>query len=146
MAIPGKPSALVKPTLDTKFHIDDSWWERSGEDRRVYLLSHLLPDQRKRLSQTSEEQIVDYVDPETAEVFPLNELQLAIQIAAQDPNFIASDSQLPLVDSIFRVFLKNKNTPLSPRELSQIINRPALTILKTLSGERIYKGLRPYHP
>ena len=36
-----KPSALVKPTLDTTFHIDYSWWDRTGEDLRTYLLSHL---------------------------------------------------------------------------------------------------------
>jgi hypothetical protein len=48
-----------------------------------------------------------------------------------------------VVDSIFRVFLANGNQPLSARELERIIGRPASTILKTLSGGRIYKGIRP---
>ena len=139
---PGKPSALIKPTLNTRFHIDYDWWEHNPDDLRIYLLSHLLPEQRERLSQSHEERMVDYVDPETGEVFELDELRLAIQIAADDPNFI--NSQASLVDSIFRVFLKNNNKPLSPKELADATGRSATTILKTLSGSRIYQGLRPY--
>ena len=45
----GKPSSLAKPTLDTLFYIDYSWWDRNADDLRTYLLSHLLPDQRDRL-------------------------------------------------------------------------------------------------
>lgn len=136
-----KPSSLAKPTLDTEFHIDYSWWERSSEDLRMYLLSHLLPEQRERLLQTDEQRIVDYIDPETGEVFQLDELGLAIQIAAEDPNFI--NPQTSLVDSIFRVFLANGNEPMTPRELAERIGRPASVILKTLSGAQIYKGIRP---
>ena len=37
--------------------------------------------------------------------------------------------------------------PLSPEELADRIMRPgqAMTILKTLSGARVYKGLRPVY-
>ncbi|MFO7322261.1 MAG: hypothetical protein DIU68_011055 [Chloroflexota bacterium] len=140
----GRPSALAKPTLDTKFHIDYSWWERNRQDLRVYLLSHLLPDLRERLSQSAESRVVDFIDPETGEVSRLDELQLAIQISARDPNFI--NPHTSLVDSIFRVFLANGNKPLTPRELEQATGRPASLILKTLSGARIYKGIRPYQP
>jgi len=136
-----KPSFLMKPTLDTKYHIDYSWWERSSEDLRMYLLSHLLPEQRERLSQSDEQRMVDYIDPETGEVFQLDELGLAIQIAAEDPNFI--NPHTSLVDSIFRVFLANGNFPLTPRELAERTGRQANTILKTLSGGQIYKGIRP---
>jgi hypothetical protein len=136
-----KPGSLAKPTLDTEFHIDYSWWGRSSEDLRMYLLSHLLPEQRERLLQSDEQRIVDYIDPETAEVSQLDELGLAIQIAAEDPDFI--NPQTSLVDSIFRVFLANGNEPTSPRELAERIGRPASVILKTLSGGQIYKGIRP---
>ncbi|PJF21877.1 MAG: hypothetical protein CUN56_08820 [Phototrophicales bacterium] len=142
MSLPGKPSALIKPTLNTKFHIDYDWWETSPEDLRYYLLTHLPPDQRERFSHTTESQVVDYVDPETGEVFRYDELKLAIKLAAQDPLFI--NPQTSLVDSVFRVFLKNNNTPLSPKQLAEITGRPAETILKTLSGQRIYKGIRPF--
>jgi hypothetical protein len=137
----GKPSALVKPTLETKFHIDYQWWERSTEDLRTYLLSHVQPDQRDRISQTEEHQVVDYIDPDTAEVFELDELELAIQIAATTQDFI--NPQNSLVDNVFRVFLRNNNTPLTPLELANAISKQAETILKTFSGPRIYKGIRP---
>jgi hypothetical protein len=140
----GKPSALVKPTLDTQYHVDYSWWERGGEDLRVYMLSHLLPDQRERLNQTTEQRVVDYIDPDTGEVTRLDELDLAIRVAAQDPHFI--NPHTSLVDSIFRVFLANGNRPMTPRELEVATGRSAMVILKTLSGGRIYKGIRPFSP
>lgn len=142
--LPGKPSALIKPTLETKFHIDYDWWTRPSneEDLRTYLLSHLLPEQRERLRNADEGRQVDFIDPETGEVFQLDELQLAIQTAANDPSFI--NEHTSLVDSVFRVFLKNNNTPLTPVELSDFTGRGAETILKTFSGKRIYKGIRPY--
>jgi hypothetical protein len=137
-----KPSILIKPTLDTKYHIDYGWWERSGDDLRAYTLSHLLPEQREQIAQSPEERILDYIDPDTAEVFQVDEIGLAIQIAARDSNFI--NAQTPLVDSIFRVFLSNGNTPLSSHELEKRTGRPAMTILRMLSGSTVWKGIRPY--
>lgn len=144
MTASGKPSVLIKPTLDTHFYIDYSWWERSGEDLHTYLLSHLLPEQREALSHSTERRMIDYIDPDTGEVLQLDELALAIRRAAADPNFISP--QTSLVDSIFRVFLANGNVPLTPRELAEQTGRDANTILKTLSGTRIYKGIRPHIP
>ena len=141
MTHPERPSSLIKPTLDTRFHIDYDWWDRSSEDQRTYLLSHLLPEQRDRLSQSSESRVVDYIDPETGAVTQLDELGLAIQLAADDPDFI--NPHTSLVDSVFRVFLATDNQPLSPRELAERTGRPASVILKTLSGPRVYKGIRP---
>ncbi len=146
MVVPGKPSGLIKPTLDTKFYIDYSWWDHRGEgqDLRTYLLSHVLPDQRNRLAQTETGKTVDFIDPVTGEVSQLDEVQLAIRRAAQMPNFI--NPQTSLVDSVFRVFLANGNAPMSPRELAERTGRDATTILKTLSGRVIYNGIRPYLP
>ena len=139
-----KPSILIKPTLDTQFYIDYSWWDRSDEDLRTFLLSHVLPEQRDRLSVTEAGSVIDYIDPETGEVSQLDELRVAIRRAAEDPNFI--NPQTSLVDSVFRVFLANGNVPLSPRELAEKTGRSAGTILKTFSSSRIYKGIRPYTP
>ncbi|MBC8098491.1 MAG: hypothetical protein H7Y11_03535 [Armatimonadetes bacterium] len=139
-----KPSTLIKPTLDTKYHIDYDWWQHTpGEDLRVYLLSHLPSEQFARLSQMQGDQMVDYIDPVTGEVFQLDALGLALKLAADDPNFISDD--ISLVDGVFRVLLRNNNQPTSSHELEQQTRRPAKTILKMLSGERIYKGIRPYH-
>jgi hypothetical protein len=142
MTIPGKPSTLIKPTLDTRFNVDYTWWDRNSEDLRTYLLSHVLPEQRERISQSEEHRVVDFIDPNTGEVTQLDELQLAIKLAAQDPNFI--NPQTSLVDSIFRVFLANNNTPLSPRALAAWIGKDSTTILKTIGGIRIYKGIKPH--
>ena len=140
---PVKPSPALKPTLDTLYHIDYSWWERNPEEEiRTYILSHLPSEQREQLAQVTESQVLDYIDPETGEVIQVDELGLAIQNAAKDENFI--NQQTPLVDSIFRVFLSNSNQPLSSRDLEARTGRPAMTILKMLSGGRVWKGIRPF--
>lgn len=136
-----KPSALIKPTVDTLYHIDYSWWERSEEDLRTYLLSHLSAEQRERLNSTQTDALIDFVDPDTGEVTQLDELHVALQNAAREPDFITPHTSL--VDGIFRVLIANNNRPTSSNELSAQLSRPATTILKMLSGNRVYKGIRP---
>ncbi len=138
----GKPSALIKPTLNTKFHIDYEWWKQSRDDLRMYLLTHLAPEVRERLTQDGDDRVVDFVDPDTGEVFQLDELQLAIQSATREPDFI--NPHTSLVDSVFRVLLKSNNMPMTPKQLAEETGRSAETILKTLSGQQIYKGIRPF--
>ncbi|PJF29228.1 MAG: hypothetical protein CUN52_09450 [Phototrophicales bacterium] len=143
MTMPSPKSSVVKPSLNTKFHIDYEWWEKSSpDDLRVYLRSHLPQDQQDRINPTAEAHMVDFVDPNTGEVLKMDELRLAIKLAAEAPDFI--NEHISLVDSVFRVFLKNNNIPLSPKQLAELTGRPAETILKTLSGKRIYQGIRPY--
>lgn len=141
---PSKPALIVKPTLDTKFHIDYDWWNRGEEDLDQYLLTHLPPDRRGLITTGEERSIVDYVHPETGEVFRYDELKLAIQEAAHQPDFI--NPQTSLIDSVFRVFLANGNQPRTPRELATDTGRNPDIILKTLGGIKVYKGLRPYIP
>jgi hypothetical protein len=141
---PGKPSALIKPTIETKFHIDYDWWTRERpNDLRIYLLSHLPPDKRAYFqNKTAADQMLDYIHPETAEVLRLDELGLALQEAANQSDFI--NTHTSLVDSLFRVFIANGNQPRSPLELAQITGRDAQTILKTVGGPKVYMGIRPY--
>lgn len=136
-----KPSAKLKPTLDTKFHIDYDWWDKENNDLRSYMLTHLPSDLREKFADGNEEKVIDYIDPETGEVFQLDELGLAIQEAAKREDFI--NLQTSLVDSVFRVFLANGNTPRTPQELEEETGREAKTILKTFGGLRIYRGIRP---
>jgi hypothetical protein len=132
----------IKPTADTKFHIDYEWWQQDGRDLRTYLLSHLPAEQRDILSNASQDPEVDWIDPETGEVQRVDALRQALVSAAQRTDFVSSHT--PMVDAIFRVFLMNGNKPLSSNELASKIGRPSETILRTLSGSaQVYKGLRP---
>jgi hypothetical protein len=140
-------SQLVKPTLQTKFHIDYDWWDRESRALRVYLQSHLCPEHQAAFAAYEGEALVDSVDPETGEVERLEGLQYALRShCVRQPDFLTAHTSL--VDAVFRVFLANGNQPLTPEELAERINRPGqgLTILRTLSGQRVYKGLRPFIP
>lgn len=134
-------SRRVKPTLDTKFHIDYEWWNREDRELRVYLLSHLDNEQREFFMSYRDAEEVDWIDPVTAEVHKVDALQRALQEAARAPDFITA--RMSLVDAVFRVFLANNNTPLTPVELGESIGRPPMTILRTLTGTNVYKGIRP---
>jgi hypothetical protein len=133
---------LVKPTLANRFHIDYSWWQRNEREWRVYLLSHLCPEHRAALESLPADSLLDWVDPDTGEVRRIDGIQHAlITHCSLQPDYISPTTSL--VDSVFRVFLANGNTPLTAAELAERINRPATTILKTLSGNRVYKGILP---
>jgi hypothetical protein len=137
----------VKPTLQTKFHIDFDWWDRESRELRVYLQSHLCPEHQAAFTAYAGEGLVDSVDPETAEVQRVDGLQYTLRTHCMRlPDFLTTHTSL--VDAVFRVFLANGNQPLTPEELAERIHRPgqAQTILRTLAGQRVYKGLRPYIP
>ncbi|HSM71020.1 MAG TPA: hypothetical protein VK851_05715, partial [Anaerolineales bacterium] len=59
----------------------------------------------------------------------------------KQPEFLTQ--QTALVEAAFRLFLTNGNAPMSSTELGERLNRPANTILRTLGGARVYKGIRP---
>lgn len=142
MSSPSKPSAFLKPTLKTKFHIDYGWWERSEHDLRAYILTHLPPEQQEHFRERESERVIDHVDMETGEITRLDELGMALQEATTQPDFI--NMQTSLVDSVFRVFLANGNKPMTPAELAEATQRDANTILKTFGGIKVYRGIRPF--
>ncbi len=136
------PPSLVRPTLETAFHIDYQWWERADRDLDVYLRSHLCPEHQEKLNEADAREQVDHVDPETAEVTQLDRIEdVLISHCARQAEYLTR--QTSLVNAIFRVFLSNQNTPMSPEQLGEQLGRPARMILRTLSGPRIYKGIRP---
>ncbi len=138
-----KRSSLIKPTLDTPFHVDFDWWQRSDRDWRVYLNSLLCPEHQQAFANWEEGQTIDWVDPETAEVRPIDGVQhILLTHCAKQPEFVTE--QTALVEAAFRLFLVNGNEPMNARELGERLNRPAMTILRTLAGPRVYKGIRPF--
>lgn len=137
-----KRFSLVKPTLHTRFHIDFDWWAQNDRNWRVDLVSFLCPEHQESYGGIPEGEVIDWVDPETAEVQQVDGLQhVLITHCAKQQGFI--EERTSLVESSFRVFLSNGNTPLTPVELSDQLGRSPTVILQTLSGPRVYKGLRP---
>jgi len=56
-----KRPSLVKPTLQTRFHIDFDWFRGNDQDWRVYLHSNLCPEHQKIISKMNFEGQVDWV-------------------------------------------------------------------------------------
>jgi len=140
--VEGKRVSLVKPSLATSFHIDFSWWAKNDRDWRVYLRSNLCPEHQKAFENVDLEEKVDWVDPNTAEVQRVDGLQhILITHCARQSGFITEHSTL--VDAAFRLFLANGNTPMSAIEIGERLGRSPEVILRTLTGGRVYKGLRP---
>jgi hypothetical protein len=134
--------SLIKPKLTSPFQIDFEWWKRSDRDWRVYLRSFLCEEHQRMFENLDNDEIIDWVDPKTAEVKQVDGLQhVLISHCAKQEDFLTRN--MALVDAVFRVFLSNGNKPLTPQELGELLNRPADTILRTFSGLRVYKGIRP---
>ncbi|MEW6502758.1 MAG: hypothetical protein AB1457_02215 [Chloroflexota bacterium] len=134
--------SLIKPTLQTPFHIDFEWWKSHDQNWRVFLLSFLCPEHQSVFEKMGEESWIDWVNPQTAEVTQVDGLQHTLMVhCAKLPGFLSQNTSL--VNAVFRVFLSNGNTPLTPVELAEIIGRPADKILQTFSGTTVYQGIRP---
>lgn len=141
--IEGKKFSLVKPTTDTPFHIDFDWWKQNDNNWRVYLHSCLCTEHQAAFSEYEETEYIDWVDPETAEVQSVDGLQnILITHCAKQPEFLTSNTSM--VDAVFRVFLADGNVPLTPNQLSSKTGKQSDTILRTLAGPVVYKGLRPF--
>ncbi len=135
-------TSLLKPTVRTAFQIDFEWWKESERDWHVYLRSLLCPTHQESLANLEEGQMIDWVDEDTAEVREVDGIQHALMShCARQPEFVTQ--QTALVEGVFRLFLVNGNQPMSAEDLSKRLSRPANTILTTLGGPRVYKGLRP---
>ena len=137
-----KRASRLRPTVQSHFHIDFQWWQDRDRDWRVFLQSLLCPEHKQAFAELPDDHLVDFVDPVTAEVQRVDGLQhILITHCAKMEGFISPHTTL--VDAIFRIFLANGNIPMTPLELAQISGRPADLILRVLTGEQIYRGLRP---
>lgn len=139
----GKRFSLIKPGVDTPFHIDFEWWKKNERDWHVYLRSLLCAEHQEAFANVEEGGSIDWVDPTTAEVKSVDGIQNALMThCVKQPDFLTE--QTALVEAVFRLFLTNGNIPLTSQDLGGRLNRPPETILRTLAGARVYKGLRPY--
>lgn len=138
----GKRTSLIKPTTLTPFHIDFDWWQKNERDWHVYLRSLLCIEHQEAFASMDEGQMIDWVDPLTAEVKPVEAVQNTLMShCVRLPDFLTG--QTAMVEAVFRLFLTNGNVPMSSEEMGNRLNRPAVTILRTLTAGRVYKGIRP---
>jgi hypothetical protein len=133
----------VKPTLDTKLHIDFDWWKEKGADFRVVLQSRLCSDCQVKYGAMGTVDKIDWIDPDTAEITQVDGLWHSLRTCcSQRSDYITE--QTPMVEAAFRVFLANDNTPLTPRELSQVIGKGSPdAILRALASRQVYMGIKP---
>lgn len=138
----GKRFSLIKPVITTPFHVDFDWWQKNERDWHVYLRSLLCPEHQEAFANMEEGQMIDWIDPVTAEVKPVEGVQNTLMShCVKQPDFLTE--QTAMVEAVFRLFLTNGNIPMSSEELGNRLNRPAGTILRTLTAGRVYKGIRP---
>lgn len=134
--------SLLKPNARTPFHIDFEWWKQNERDWQVFLRSLLCVEHQEAFAEIEEGELIDWIDPETAEVKPVDGVQHALMShCAQLPEFL--NERTAVVEAIFRTFLANGNVPMSAEELGKRLGRSSDVILKTIAGPRVYRGLRP---
>ncbi|MBI5826082.1 MAG: hypothetical protein HZB18_18825 [Chloroflexi bacterium] len=137
--------SLLKPNTKTPFHIDFEWWKKSERDWHVFLRSLLCQEHQDAFANMDEDEMIDWIDPQTAEVKPVDGVQHTLMThCALLPEF--TGERTAMVEAIFRTFLVNGNVPMSAEDLGKRLGRPAEIILKTIAGPRVYRGLRTYQP
>jgi len=94
--------SLIKPTLDTPFHIDFDWWKAHDSDWRVFLYNLLCEEHQDAYKDQDTNVIVDFVDPVTAEVTAVDGLlHTLLNHCAKQPDFITKDSSLVSMSFVF---------------------------------------------
>ena len=132
----------TKPTVDTKFHIDFDWWEEKGHNFRVHLFSNLCKGCQDRYRDYQETDLIDWIDPNTAEVTQVDGLWHSLRTCCSlKPEYV--DTTTPLTTAVFRTFLAGGNEPLSAVELGARLHRSPALILRTISGLQVYNGIKP---
>ena len=125
--------SLLKPSIKTPFHIDFEWWKQNEGDWHIFLRSFLCAEHQEAFANVEEGDLIDWIDPQTAEVKPVDGVQHAlITHCAQLPDFV--NQRTAVVEAIFRIFLANGNIPMSAEDLSVKLGKPAETIPRTIAG------------
>ncbi|HNS49791.1 MAG TPA: hypothetical protein PKO09_01250 [Anaerolineae bacterium] len=135
----------IRPTIDTKFHIDFAWFDQTGMSFRVFLLGNLCTECRGQLTDYRLADLIDWVDADTGEVTKVDGLWHSLRTCCSlKPDYV--DAQTPTLAAVSRILLANGNEPLSPRELSEKLHRTPEAILRTIGGPQVHNGIRPYRP
>jgi hypothetical protein len=122
----------VKP----RWFIDLEWYQQSNRSLSTLARGYLCPKCRRRLKASS------------AEMSPGELLSIISRCCSRTPEFITS--RLPVLESVFRLFLANGNQPIDldqlGRELSERLEgdtyRTSPEVLSRLLARDQYYGLR----
>ncbi|MBA3530626.1 MAG: hypothetical protein H0T73_01710 [Ardenticatenales bacterium] len=134
---------LIRPTLETPFHIDWAWFDRNHLNAESFVRGQLCYSCHQRFEKGLAVEEVDHIDPETGEVIRMDSLRESILAHCQmQPDYLAPD--VPVMQAILRVFLANNNQPLTAVGLSQRLRRSdAETLLRLLTASGVQNGVVP---
>lgn len=131
---------LPRSDIHTPFHIDLDWWSSQGRSLDRYLME-ILDGQ----SDEAGAGIVslDYIDPQTAEVFCLTPLWTQVLIQrAHRPDFISST--MPMTNAVLRALIENRNQPMNAVQIHRRINRGSpQALLRVLQSAHQQYGIAP---
>ena len=129
----------ARTDVNTPFHIDLEWWEKQGRNFDRFL-NEILEGQNDDLDSSA---MLDYIDPETAEVHQLSALWTQVLTErASRPDFITHAT--PVANAILRALIENRNHPMSVVELQRRINRSTpQALLRVLRTARRQYGIVP---
>jgi len=136
---------LLRPDINTKFHVDYDLWADQGRDARVLMREQLCPECKAKFGSDADTGDIDWVDPSTGEVTVVDGLRYCLrECCSQREDYITRTT--PLATAIFRVLIANGNTPLSAVEIHEKIGRSGpQTLLRILRGHQLRAryGIRP---
>jgi len=111
--VEGKRPSLVKPSINTPFHVDFEWWKKNERDWHVYLRTLLCPEHQEAFANIEEGQTIDWVDPMTAEVKPVEGVQNTLMMhCVKQPD--SSRTRLHWSRPCFAYFLPTGTCPCPP--------------------------------
>jgi hypothetical protein len=136
---------LLRPDINTKFHIDYDWWTKQPRDVRILTREHLCPACKDKLGKHIDNDNIDWVDPDTGEITVVDGLTYSVRECCSQRNDYMTRTT-PLAASIFRVLIATGNAPLSAVEFHEKIGRSDPdAILRILLGQRVrtHYGIKP---
>ncbi|HQZ70228.1 MAG: hypothetical protein ACH37Z_07500 [Anaerolineae bacterium] len=130
----------LRTDIQTPFHIDLDWWSSHGRSLDRYL-REILGGQAAEDGNPAA--LVDYIDPQTAEVFQLTAMWTQVLTQrAHRADFITST--MPMTNAVLRALIENRNRPMSAVQIHRRINRGSpQALLRVLQSAHQQYGIAP---
>jgi len=131
---------LPRSDIHTPFHIDLDWWSSQGRSLDRYLLE-ILDGQADGATPAAAS--LDYIDPQTAEVFQLTPLWTQVLMQrAHRADYIGST--MPMTNAVLRALIENRNQPMTAVQIHRRINRGSpQALLRVLQSAHQQYGIAP---